>query len=268
MSNLPPLPADSTPESLFRNGIIDVRKLENVSPEWMLARLKGQDPYLPIDRDNLELPHRILVDCWLEADSTSHLRESIGRASAQLLNLAWDSGPEDWVKWLLRLVATIQPASCLRLLTSIAKHQHFSRGTLESGLDRLWLEAVAAFDPQPSSLIPIWKSLLQGSQRYNAIAYSALSHSIDLAIFYLPEYYSGVPENDRQLLVQEAIRDILNHGTDYALKKLQWYRPKLERAPGLEAAVDAALDGLKEPFAFFGPNGHEKYRDIALKEAA
>jgi hypothetical protein len=249
-------PTPSEPMRLVRDHVADPEDLETASArfifEWMQQRFLGEDPYLPVNDDELELPHRVFVDLWQRAGVRSRLREGIGFGSRDLLRWAWDSQPQPWMRWLLRFVATITPDPCLPFLTGIAKLHHFDDDAREQGLDRLWLEATAAFRNQPPELIPIWRGLMQGQEDYREIAYSALSHDAEMAIRLLPEYFSMIPEGDRALLLREALRDVLVHGFGFVLRRLLWNRRYFLAIIGLPEAVESALTELGYPDTGFG----------------
>jgi len=220
--------------------------------EWLLARLHGSDPSWPVDHDNFETPEALFVRLWRDADSNSPFVERLGRSCAELLRLAWESEPADWMAPLFDLVATIRPEACRQFLNAIVLHHEFSEGLRARKLDRAWLRTLAAYDPQTPELIGVWLGLLQ-DDRYVDIAYRALGHSIDLAAWFLPEYYARLTEAEREVLIPEAVRSMLDRGWDIARRSLERYAARFARTPGLCQAVDAALGEMHVP-PFFAAN--------------
>src|SRR5258708_7898835 len=82
-----------------KDGWLDLNALEeSVSretvQEWLLARLAGHDPYLPIDHDNMETLEQVFIDLWRRADRDGRVRYCLEQACSDLLPKAWEAGTE------------------------------------------------------------------------------------------------------------------------------------------------------------------------------
>jgi len=240
---------------LTQDGRIDAAALDQWPLDdvrrWVEARLRGRDTLWPVDHDNLETPEALFVRLWREADSGSAFVERLGRACAELLRLAWESEPADWMTPLFHLVATIRPKAAHMFLDAIAIHHEFSEELRAHKLDRAWLRTLAAYDPQSPDLIRVWLDLLQDA-RYVDIAYRALSRSPDLAVLFLPDYYERLTEAERAVLIPETVRAMLARGWDAVQRSLERYRDQFLATQGLREAVNAALAELRLP-PFFAP---------------
>jgi hypothetical protein len=238
---------------ISQDGRIDVAALDQWPRgelrDWLLARLKGEDTLWPVDDANFETPDALFVRLWRQADPRSAFVERLERACADVLRLAWESEPALWMEPLFHLVATIRPEACRPILNSIAMQHDFSSEFREQKLDRAWLATLAAYDRQATDLIHVWLDLLH-DVRYVDIAYQALSHSLDLAVFFLPQYYSALSEVERSVLLPEALRSITARGWDLARPSFQRYRKDFEETPGLCDAVNAVLAEMQLPTVF------------------
>ncbi len=238
----------ATALSLTQDGHIDVAALDqwpqDTVRDWVFARLNGQDTLWPVDCDNFETPDALFVKLWRQADPRSAFVERLGRACAVLLHLAWESEPAPWMPPLFDLVATIRPVACQQFLNAIAAHHHFSDTQRAHKLDRSWLRTLAAYDRQSPNVIGVWLDLLE-DDRYVDIAYRALGRSLDLAVYFLPEYYARLSEVERSVLLPEAVRGMVERGWDTVREKLERYRNKYEHTQGLCDAIEAALAELR-----------------------
>ncbi len=245
---------------LDRRRRVDLDALESSATHqnmwtWVRARLSDVDPYVPLDRDGLEQPWQLFTDLWFRAAPSGNVRTCLGTACCDLLREAWESVPEEWHADLLRLVATISPASCRRFLESIAATSEFDSGIVEANLDIHWLEAAASYQPATLPQTNMWKNRLT-SDRYRVLSFNALATNLELGIASLPCYYTALQQvTHRGLLLEEAVRVLLNHGADLCRVRLRAFRSEFESTPGLCDAVDTALDAQGQPLAFSVPEG-------------
>jgi hypothetical protein len=242
--------------NLKRNeqGRLDVRALEqDLSEEllrqWLRDRLRGRDPYWPVDHDNLETPEQVFIDLWHRASPGSMFRELLGRVCRELLQEAWASRRRArWHAPLLSLVAAIQPPHCAGILNSIVSSIASATDHTDTKTDRRWLFAAAAYRPPQPELVPVWRDLLQHPE-YGTVAYRALARDPELGISFLPAYWSALPEEHRSLLFERAVQRIAGE-VEQPLERLR-HRAELDGwTTSVRSAVDAALRKLEYPRLF------------------
>ncbi len=56
---------------------------------WMRCRFQRDDKLVPINNDQLEVPHYLFVDLWCRSIENSNIREHLNQASADLAHEAW-----------------------------------------------------------------------------------------------------------------------------------------------------------------------------------
>ncbi|HUU23745.1 MAG TPA: hypothetical protein VM389_14520 [Phycisphaerae bacterium] len=249
-------PREAEPETMrplqfTEDGSIDVAALEKSvtrqgMADWMDCRLRGEDQHYSTDDDSMEVPFAVFAEIWRLARPGSRVRDCIDWACGTLLRRAWRCEQRESTEWLLRLMATIEPPACRSFLAEVVGACNFSQGALDSGLDRHWLEAAAAYRPQPVDMIGPWRDLL-GNERYREIAYDALAQDLTLGVWHLPAYYLALPAEQRPDLLEEAIRRLLEMAPSLCLAFLHDYWWKYAETPGLCEGVNAALAELGYP---------------------
>ena len=245
---------------------LDAQVSAQAMREWLYARFTGADPLLPMDADSLETPDEVFADLWHRADMASRVRDSLAHASVELLHEAWESEPAEWAESLLHLVATIRPTRCRPFLETIVRHGSFKRDDLKAaGQDQLWLQAAAAYGH--SELVNTWRELL-GDPDYAVIAYNALARNLGTGALYLPDYYAALPEEDRAVLLREALRELFAHGVDQVHAALGRVRSRLQAIDGLCEAVNEALDSLAQPPLDTPPSPPSYLKDLATIKPA
>ena len=255
---------------LDRRRHVDLDALESSATHqnmwvWVRARLSDVDPHVPLDRDGLEQRWQLFADLWFRAAPSGNVRTCLSTACCDLLREAWESTPEEWHADLLRLVGTISPASCRRFLESIAATSEFDSGIVEADLDVRWLEAAASYQPATLPQTNMWKDRLT-SDRYRVLSFNALATNLELGIASLPCYYTALQQvTHRGLLLEEAVRVLLNHGPDLCWVRLRAFRSELESTPGLCDALDTALGAQGQPLAFSAPEGAVQAAQTAIQ---
>lgn len=239
----------------FRNdGRVDADALEDVITtvtmrEWLLSRLQGKDTLVSIERQHMEAPESLFISLWHDAKPNGNVRHAMDRALADLLLIAWDSQPADWIKDLLDLAAAIRPLGCMWFFASVALKNTFPDAFADNEWKRRWLNAAAAYPVRSRDQIQAWKNLLAEGE-YPVIAYRALSHDLELAVRYLPQYWKSFSESQRLFFLKNAVHTLLAHGYDRVAQTLQERSDLFQQIPDLWQALESVLEELGYPPTF------------------
>jgi len=212
-------PARATTLRAREGGGIDADDLEqNVTPpfmaDWMRRRFNGRDPYWSISERDMETPDQVFIDLWKAAAPRSNVRHAIDKACAALLEEAWAAEPAEWHRWLLYLVRVITPEPCQPILLQFVLRfaartpGRHAASAAELAPDDYWLEAAASYRWTAPEAVAAWRQLLR-DEDHRIDAFQALAHDPELAIWYLPELYNGVPADLRRFVIRQAVKLIL-----------------------------------------------------------
>jgi len=197
----------------------------------------------------MEAPESLFISLWHDAKPNGNVRHAMDRALADLLLMAWDSQPAHWIKDLLDLAAAIRPLSCMWFFASVALKNTFPNAFADNEWKRRWLHAAAAYPVRSRDQIPAWNNLLAEGE-YPVIASRALSHDLELAVRYLPQYWKSFSESQRLFFLKNAVHTLLAHGYDRVVRTLEQRIDLFEQIPDLWQALEAILKELGYPLAF------------------
>lgn len=233
-----------------KDGHVDLDRLERTAnpskiKRWIKLRLCGQDPYWPVNHQDMEPPHALFVLLAERSGPKGLTRALIEQSLVQLLPEVRANNPP-WRGELLQLVRIIRPASGFTLLATILQERHrFPSEQIDDRADIDWLLTVAAYPSD--SLYRLWLEILKKPDpRHRTIAYRALAQDWQLALEYLLDFERALRSEDRSILIRSAVRLAYERCASPELfhnkLKLQWSEYRMH---GLEGPVANALHSLQ-----------------------
>jgi hypothetical protein len=169
--------------------------------EWMRARLSGDDPYCSVGPD--VAPYGLFVSIWHSSKPGDFVHCCLDVSLRMLVQEARYGSAPAYLDGLVALVCAIRPAGAWGLIGEAVIHPKAVPHRRE------WLTMAAAYGAEFSGMLPYWLAILHNDPDHAYIAYTALAHDPELGLKYLPELYRIANPPARAVLIEEALRDIV-----------------------------------------------------------